>query len=182
MIFPLTPFETSNIYLLIGLLFVAGMIEDVLETWVTFTVVKRQTIRTCLITFFGIIIEFTVFLSFISNLDKWPVIISYAVGATVGTACVVEFQKRAKRKKRAQDKVRRQLRATRKKKQEQREAAKAAKAKKILTSKKLVPSIVAKQEPLVIVPVEEPKVEKRRTKPDEKPAPLGKSDPVEPSA
>ncbi|KKL81568.1 hypothetical protein LCGC14_1993430 [marine sediment metagenome] len=175
----LTPFETSNTLLLVGLLFVAGVVEDALDTWVTFTVVKRQVVATCLITFFGIILEFTVFLSFISNLDKWPVIISYAAGATVGTGVIVELQKRVKRKKKATDKVRRQLRAARKKRQEQKEAAKKA---RLLEAKKL--AATKKQATPVEVAKPELKVEKKvrkEIKPDEKQAPLDKSDPVKSS-
>ena len=93
MTFSIAPFETSNVLLLVGMLFVAGIVEEVLDTWVLFTVVKRQTITTAFITFFGVVLDFTVFLSFISNLDKWPVILAYAVGATVGTVGVIERQK-----------------------------------------------------------------------------------------
>ena len=105
MVFSIAPFETSNIVLLTGLLFIAGVAEDILDTWVTFTVVKRQTALTAIITFVGIVLEFTVFLSFISNLDKWPVILAYAVGATVGTVGVIETQKYATRKKTERQKI-----------------------------------------------------------------------------
>ena len=114
MAFSIEPFVTSNIPLLSALLFIAGVCEDVLATWVTFSIVKRQTITTAILTFVSIIIEFTVFLSFISNLDKWPVIICYAVGATVGSVGVVELQKRATRKKTEQQKEKRTVGARKK--------------------------------------------------------------------
>jgi len=194
MIFSITPFETSNIFLLSALLFVAGIVEDVLDTWVTFTVVKRQTVATCIITFFGIILEFTVFLSFISNLDKFPVIIAYAFGATVGTAMVIEFQKRAKRKKRAEDKVRRQIRAARKKRQEQKEDAKKARlleAKNVkrISEKTVLVAPKKQATPIKVVEIKavkpEQKVDKKvrkEIKSDEETPSLGKSDPVKPSA
>ena len=107
MIFSIEPFVTDNIILLSILLFIAGVVEDILDTWVTFAVVKRQTVTTGLITFFGIVLEFTVFISFISNLDKWPVIIVYALGATVGSVGVVEYQKLLTRRKKEQTKLKR---------------------------------------------------------------------------
>ncbi len=129
--FEFLPLETSNVFLLSALLFTAGLIEDVLDTWVTFTIVKRQTIATAIITFFGIVIEFTVFLSFISNLDKWPVIISYALGATVGTAGVIEYQKKVTRKKQQRQKQRKIKGAKRK------GEAQAAAAKKVEKTRKV---------------------------------------------
>lgn len=130
MIFSIAPFETSNVLLLAGLLFLAGVAEDVLDTWVTFTVVKRQTALTAIITFVGIVLEFTVFLSFISNLDKWPVILAYALGATVGTVGVIETQKYYTRKKTERQKVLKTKAARRKRIAEY---AKARKAKERLT-------------------------------------------------
>jgi len=153
MTFSIAPFETSNVLLLVGMLFVAGIVEEVLDTWVLFTVVKRQTITTALITFFGVVLDFTVFLSFISNLDKWPVIIAYAVGATVGTVGVIEAQKYATRKKKEVQKVLRTKAARRKR------IAEYAKARKEREKKeKLV-----KVEKVVVKPVKV--VEKSSTDP-----------------
>lgn len=151
MVFDFLPLATTNTPLLIALLFMAGVVEDILDTWVTFTVVKRQTVTTALITFFGIILEFTVFLSFVSNLDKWYVIVSYALGAMVGTVGVIELQKRINRKKRQQQMQRKLRRAAKKKKvarkverQTQKPDLKAE--KKVMVEEKLVKSTDVRKE------------------------------------
>ena len=150
MIFSIAPFETSNIPLLAGLLFLAGVAEEVLDTWVLFTVVKRQTALTAIITFVGVVLEFTVFLSFISNLDKWPVILAYAVGATVGTVGVVETQKYYTRKKKEVQKVLKTKAARRKRIAEY---AKARKAKEKLVKVEKVVVKPVKVEKVVVKPV-----------------------------
>lgn len=150
MIFSIAPFETSNVLLLAGLLFVAGIVEEMLDTWVLFTVVKRQTALTAIITFVGVVLEFTVFLSFISNLDKWPVILAYAVGATVGTVGVVEAQKYATRKKKEVQKVLKTKAARRKRIAEY---AKARKAKEKLVKVEKVVVKPVKVEKAVVKPV-----------------------------
>jgi len=150
MIFSIAPFETSNIPLLVSVLFIAGVAEEILDTWVTFTVVKRQTAITAIITFVGVVLEFTVFLSFISNLDKWPVILAYAVGATVGTAGVIEAQKYATRKKTEVQKVLKTKAARRKRIAEYAKERKA-KEKLIKVEKVVMPPV--KVEKAVVKPV-----------------------------
>lgn len=147
MIFSIAPFETSNILLLTGLLFVAGVAEDILDTWVTFTVVKRETAKTAIITFVGVVLEFTVFLSVISNLDKWPVILSYALGATVGSVAVIELQKRATRRKTELQKIKK---------------SKAARRKRIarLTAERKARQKLAKVPKMIVKKVEVKKIEK----------------------
>ncbi len=134
----LQTFETSNVPLLIFLLFTSGVVEEILETWVTFTIMKRQTIRTGFITFFGDLLDCMVFAVFVSNLDKWPVIVAYSIGATVGTVSVIEWQKYETRKKKALQKQRR-VKGIKRKKEAQRLVAlrKAEKLKKIAEARKI---------------------------------------------
>lgn len=114
--FEILPLETSNVSLLVALLFVAGLSETLLSTWATFAVVKRQTAIAALITFFGQLLEFAVFLAFVSNLDKWYSIVSYVIGATIGISGVIEFQKSATRRKKQRHKQRKEKAAKRKQK------------------------------------------------------------------
>lgn len=161
MIFSVAPFETSNIWLLTGLLFIAGVAEDILDTWVTFTVVKRQTALTAIITFIGVVLEFTVFLSFISNLDKWPVIGAYALGATFGTVGVIEAQKYATRKKTERQKIIKTKAGRRKRIAAYAVARKAREKLAKATIVKAKPPVMKVVEETIVTPTEaEPKVEK----------------------
>lgn len=85
--------DYQTVFSLCVLLFCAGLIEDLFQTWTTVCVVRGQAVVAGLINFIYVIIVCAVILSVVANLDKWYVILAYALGSGVGAGLMVKYQK-----------------------------------------------------------------------------------------